>query len=209
VHADLSDLTQVACNDLVVDKDGRAYVTSVGFDLPAYMREHPAEEIFGEPGPPRGNIVCIDPDGVAHRVAHDLRLPNGAVITPDGGTLIVAETTGLRLSAYTIEPGGTLTERRVWAHLGMLAPDGICLNARGQIWVANPLAPECVLMGEGGQVIDRVEVDQFCYACMLGGPTRQTLFMLTAHNYDPEHADQVRSGHILALEVAVPGVGFP
>jgi sugar lactone lactonase YvrE len=34
--------------------------------------------------------------------------PNGMVITPDGATLIVAETVGRRLTAFDIEPDGAL-----------------------------------------------------------------------------------------------------
>ena len=109
-----------------------------------------------------------------------MHLPNGSVITPDGRTLIVAETFGRRLTAFDLDANGNLSNRRVWAQTGSRRPDGICLNANGAIWIANPAAPECVLIAEGGDVLDVVETEHPCFACMLGGDDGRTLFMLTA-----------------------------
>ena len=67
-----------------------------------------------------------------------MKFPNGSVITPDGSTLIVAETLGLRLTAFDIAEDGSLSNRRMWADLGARPPDRICLDAEGHVWVANP-----------------------------------------------------------------------
>jgi sugar lactone lactonase YvrE len=138
-----------------------------------------------------------------------MKFPNGSVITPDGSTLIVAETLGLRLTAFDIAEDGTLSNRRVWADLGARPPDGICLDAEGNVWVANPLAPECFLVAEGGHVVDVVETDQPCFACMLGGPERRHLFLLTCPASDPAIASAQREGHVMVAEVGVPGAGLP
>ena len=87
VVADLSAVATGPCNDMVVDAAGRAYVGNFGFD------RHRGE-------PQRSTcLALVDVDGRVIRVAEDLHFPNGTVITPDGGTLIVAETLAHRLTA--------------------------------------------------------------------------------------------------------------
>jgi sugar lactone lactonase YvrE len=208
-HADLSGIATFHCNDMVVDAQGRAYVGNFGFDLDAYLHEHGAAAAMADPGPPRAKLARVDPDGSVHVAAEDLKFPNGAVITPNGRTLIVAETVGLRLTAFDIGAGGLLSNRRVWAELAPRLPDGICLDAAGNVWVANPLAAEAFLVAEGGRVIDVIETDQPCFACMLGGPERRHLFLLTAPSSDASVASAAPNGHIQVAEVAVPGAGLP
>jgi sugar lactone lactonase YvrE len=122
--ADLSHLASFHCNDMVMDHLGRAYIGNFGFDFAANAPVKPAE------------IVLVTPEGYARVVAEDLLFPNGAVITPDGQTFIVAETFGHRLTAFDIEGDGSLVNRRIWAKLNEAYPDGICLDAEGAIWVA-------------------------------------------------------------------------
>ena len=123
--ADLSGHAGGPCNDMVVDAKGRAYVGNFGFDL--YAREEARST----------DLLRVDLDGSVHRVASDLWFPNGMVITPDGQTLIVAETFRNRLTAFRIEPDGALNERRVFAELPGMYPDGICLDAEGAVWLAD------------------------------------------------------------------------
>jgi sugar lactone lactonase YvrE len=208
-HADLSELADYHCNDMVVDSRGRAYVGNFGFDLDAFIAEHGVAAAIGEPGPPRTVLVRADPDGTVVVVADDMKFPNGSVISPDGRTLIVAETLGLRLTAFDVADDGSLHNRRIWADLREHAPDGICLDADGNVWVADPLEPVCFLVAEGGGIVDEVETDQPCFACMLGGPHRRDLFMLTAANSDESVAAASRTGHVLVAEVQTPGAGWP
>jgi sugar lactone lactonase YvrE len=208
-HADLSGIATFDCNDMVVDASGRAYVGNFGFDLHTFIHEEGVEGALADPGPPKATLARIDPDGTVHAAAPDLKFPNGSVITPDGSTLIVAETLGLRLTAFDIAADGTLSNRRLWADLGARPPDGICLDAEGHVWVANPLAPECILVAEEGHVLDVVETDQPCFACMLGGPERRHLFMMTCPSSDPAVASGQREGHVMVAEVGVPGAGLP
>jgi sugar lactone lactonase YvrE len=144
--------------------------------------------------------------------ATDLHFPNGSVITPDGATMIVAETLAQRLTAFDLARDGTLSNRRVWADLGNRVPDGICLDAEGMVWVANPLAPECFLVAEdpaGGDVVDAVVTSQPCFACMLGGADGRTLFMLTAATSHHDLAAANRTGRVEVLRVDVPHAGRP
>lgn len=208
-HADLSGIATFHCNDMVVDAQGRAYVGNFGFDLDTYLHEHGPEAAMAEPGPPRARLARVDPDGSVHVAAEDLKFPNGSVITPDGRTLIIAETVGLRLTAFDVGSDGTLSNRRVWAELAPRLPDGICLDANANVWVADPLTAEAFLVAEGGRVIDVVQTDQPCFACMLGGPERRHLFLVTAPSSDASVASSAPNGHIQVVEVAVPGAGLP
>ena len=193
VHADLSRLASFHCNDMVVDAAGRAYVGNFGFDLLAKAPPAPAE------------LVLVQPDGTARVAARELMFPNGCVVTPDGGTLVVAETAAKRLTAFDIAPGdGSLSNRRVWAELDALRPDGICLDADGAIWCATLRARACVRVREGGALLARVETAHPCIACALGGDDGRTLFVVTGEVSAAEEALARRSACIWSVRVDVP-----
>jgi sugar lactone lactonase YvrE len=197
VHADLSALASYHCNDMVVDAHGRAYVGNFGFDLETGEKPRNAE------------VVLVHPDGRAEIAASEMRFPNGSVITPDGRTLIVGESFGAALTAFTIGADGRLSNRREWAKLEGLVPDGICLDAEGAIWVSSPPSQEFARVFEGGRVAERIPAGRMAIACMLGGPDRRTLFMLTSETFHSEEARAKRSARIEIARVDVPGAGFP
>ena len=207
VHADLGDVATCHANDMVVDALGRAYVGNYGFMLDEALKSRGVESVIADH--PTARLARVDADGSVHVAATDLHFPNGMVIMPDGRTLIVAETLAMRLTAFDIGPGGTLTNRRVWATLGMRAPDGICLDANGHVWIANAIAPECVRVAPGGEITATVETSQPCFACMLGGDDRRTLFAMTAPSSMADVVSTVRQGRIECAEVGVPGAGRP
>jgi sugar lactone lactonase YvrE len=196
-HADLAGLASFDCNDMVVDGHGRAWVGNAGFDLSVRpLQVRPAE------------IVLVLPSGEARVVDDEVVFPNGSVVTPDGGTLIVAETFGQRLTAFTIAQDGGLTDRRLFAALEGHAPDGICLDAEGAVWVADATGSACLRVREGGEVVERIDTGRGCFACTLGGPDRHTLFLLTADGFQGE-AIRRRTAAIEAVEVDVAGAGWP
>lgn len=207
VHADLASLATFHTNDMVVDGQGRAYVGNFGFDLDAALHTRGVEGVLADH--PTAVLARVDPDGSVHAAAAGMHFPNGCVITPDGKTLIVAETLAMQLTAFDIAADGSLSNRRTWAKLGMRAPDGICLDASGHVWIANAIAPECVLFAPGGEVVATVATDQPCYACMLGGADRRTLYMLTAPSSVAVVASAARQGRILGAQVETPGAGLP
>jgi sugar lactone lactonase YvrE len=207
VHADLSEVAAHRANDMVVDALGRAYVGNFGFRLDDELKSRGVEGVLADH--PVANLARVDPDGSVHVAAGDLHFPNGSVITPDGRTLIVAETLALRLTAFDIAADGSLSNRRVWAPVGMRAPDGICLDASGKVWIANAIAPECVLVAPGGEIVATVSTDQPCFACMLGGADGRTLFMMTAPSSLAEIASASRQGHIMTAAVQTPRAGLP
>jgi sugar lactone lactonase YvrE len=203
VHAELGDIAAFHCNDMVVDAEGRAYVGNFGFDL------HTAEAAGDWSTAAPATLAMIDRDGTVSAAADDLFFPNGTVITPDGATLIVAESMGRRLTAFDRAADGTLSNRRVWADLGDRLPDGICLDAEGAVWVANAGAAECLRVAEGGQVLEVIDTGDTCFACMLGGPQGTTLFVLTSATSQPERCRVERSARIQITTVSAPRAGLP
>jgi sugar lactone lactonase YvrE len=206
-HADLADVSAHLCNDMVVDGQGRAYVGNFGFDLDAAIRERGAPAVMADH--PKTTLVLVQPDGTVSVAADDMSFPNGTVITPDGKTLIVGESLAARLTAFDIAADGALTNRRVWAATQPYVPDGICLDADGAIWVANPIGPQCVRIAESGKVLDVVDTGLPCFACMLGGPDGRTLHMLIAANSDHEEAAKAPTGQLIACEVDAARAGWP
>ena len=150
VHADLSRVATFLCNDMVVDASGGAYVGDFGFDFHDEVLKRGEAAVFADH--PATRLARVAPDGAVTVAADDMHFPNGSVITPDGKTLIVGETLGARLTAFDIGPDGALTGRRVWAPTFPRVPDGICLDAAGAVWIANPIGPECarIARGRGG-----------------------------------------------------------
>jgi sugar lactone lactonase YvrE len=207
VHADLSSVAGFHCNDMVVDASGRAYVGNFGFDLDAAIEARGVEDVLADH--PAAKLACVAPDGAVSVAATDMHFPNGPVITPDGKTLIIGETLSSCLTAFDIGVDGTLSNRRLWAPLQPRVPDGIALNADGAIWIANPIAPECVLVAEGGKVLEVIDTGMPCYACMLGGDDGRTLFMLTAPSSNAEAAAKSPQGKIVIATVDSPHAGRP
>ena len=195
--ASLYDMATYHCNDMVTDNLGRSYVGNFGFDL------------FDGSEATTAEIIMVTPDGQPRVVADEVSFPNGTVITPDGKTLIVGESMAARLTAFDIADDGTLSNRRVWAQLDKAIPDGICLDDQGGIWVASPISNEALRVLEGGEVTDRIKVENQAFACMLGGDNRKRLFILTAASSDPEECRAGRTGKIEYVDVEFPGAGLP
>ena len=199
-HADLSGLAK-GWNEIVVDGRGNTYVNGGDYKFGP-----------GEPFVP-GVVALVTPDGSVRQVADDIHFPNGMVVTPDNKTLIVTESFKARLTAFDIAADGSLSNRRVWAELGQ-GGDGICMDAEGAVWT--PAFPDgrpcCVRVREGGEVLQRIELEKFCFACMLGGEDGKTLFMLVAEWRGVEHMNELFSSHtgqLLTAQAPSPHAGRP
>jgi sugar lactone lactonase YvrE len=197
-HAGLAGLSPHPWNDMAVDGRGNAYVGSIGFDFPV-----------GEFAP--GTLALVTPGGSARQVADGLSFPNGIAVTPDNATLIIAESYASRLTAFDIGADGSLSGQRVWADLHGGVPDGICLDAEGAVWYADVPNKRCVRVREGGAVLQTIELDRGCFACMLGGPGRRTLFMMAAtfSGAASMAPDAPRTGQVLMAQAPAPGAGWP
>jgi len=190
--ADLSAVTAGLCNDMVVDGQGRAYVGHFGYDYTAGEQRRPS------------TLVAIDPDGTVRTVAEGLQFPNGMVLTPDGSTLLVAETHAHRITAFAVRAGGSLGARSTFAEFPDARPDGISIDASGAVWLASPATGQVLRVDSGGAVLDRIDVDGGPTCCALGGPRLTTLFVSCGPEHDEAAALRKRAGRILAFEVDVP-----
>jgi sugar lactone lactonase YvrE len=199
--ADLSDITTFCLSDGIVDAHDRMYVGDIGYNL----FDHEAKPVD------TCVIVCIEPNGRARVVADGLKFPNGMVIAPDGRTLIVAETMGHRLTAFDIRADGSLANRRLHAQLADdVHPDGIALDAEGAVWLANAEGTTAALrVREGGEIVEQVELNTYCYAVMLGGSGRRHLFLCASDSLDPVEIAGNPSATLRVVEVEVPGAGIP
>jgi sugar lactone lactonase YvrE len=188
--ADLTELAPANLGDMVIDDAGRAYIGSQAFS--------------------GGVIIRVDPDDSSTIVAENLDFPNGMVITPDRKTLIVAESIGRRLTAFTIGGDGALHERRIFADGLDGPPDGIALDAEGAVWTSMTLAHQFERITASGAVTDRIDMgERVAIACTLGGPDRRTLFLLSSTDAYPQRLVGTRLSRLDAVKVATPGAGLP
>src|SRR5437667_2174221 len=188
-HADLRGLAGGGWNEVVVDGRSNVYING---------------------GP--GIIALVGSDGLARQVADGIAFPNGMAVTPDNSTLIIAESHGKRLTAFDIAADGSLANRRVWADLGIGVPDGICIDAHKAVWYADVPNKRCLRVREGGEVLQTINADRGCFACMLGGLDKSTLFVVATEWRGMEKVAEVaqaRTGQVLTVEAPAPGVRWP
>jgi sugar lactone lactonase YvrE len=198
VAADLGAFAPGYINDMVIDRYGRAYVGNFGFDLDAGESPRPTA------------LLMVALDGAVSIACDDVWFPNGAVITPDGTTLLLAETFAERIIAFEIRDDGQLSNRRVFAGLPGIYPDGTCLDAEGGLWVACAGGNKVIRVVDGGKITHEIALaGRHAYACMLGGADRHDLYLCTAADHRPEHTVSSRSGRIEVVRVEVPGAGLP
>ncbi len=196
--SDLTGLSEGDLNDMVVDAQGRAYIGNIGAALPNGRRA-------------KTHLILVTPEGDARSVGDEVIFPNGTVITPDGCTLIVAESLAGRLSAFDVESDGSLGRKRVFAKLPKCKlPDGIALDAESAIWLASFTSDEFLRVREGGEITHRVALPKRrAVACALGGVDRRTLYMLTTDADLAELTQGQSRGFVEQVKVDVPGVGIP
>ena len=213
LHADLRDFPGDFINDMVVDDQGNVYVGTRSSAL------RPGFAVPSRDDAPDA-IIMVRPDGQAAVAAEHLVSPNGTAITPDGRTLIVAETYAHRVLAYDRALDGSLSGQRVFAEVGDAYPDGLCLDSDGEVWIGSPYTATFLRVREGGEVTDRVPLPG-AVACMLGGEDRRVLFLL---GVDPaalrvpgessgglirDRVGPFTDGHVWTLAVEHPGAGWP
>lgn len=194
VAAELHAWVPAYCNDMLVDPQGRAYIGNFGFDLPRRAPFAPTV------------LLVVDAGGGVQVAARDLHFPNGMALADEGRTLIVAESYGQRLTAFTREADGSLHDRRTWAQFdGRVGPDGICIDAQGAAWIASPVSREVLRVREGGEVTHRIATAEQAVACALGGADGRTLYVCTGRvMVTPDQSRAAPGGAIWQARVEVP-----
>jgi sugar lactone lactonase YvrE len=194
-HADCTAFAPHEINDMVVDRNGYAFVSQFGYD------HHAGEKLRRAP------VLRIDPDGTVTQATDALRMANGMVITADGRTLVVAESAGRRLLGFDLADDGALSRERVWAELPeMDYPDGICIDAEDAVWISGPASDRFVRVREGGEVTDVVDVPgRHAIACAIGGDDGHTLFCCTSPTHgEPDASRAARDARVETIRVGVP-----
>jgi sugar lactone lactonase YvrE len=215
---DLDPVAAGEVNDMALDGAGRAFIGDTGQSIDQTF-DHGVMEALGQ-------ILLVPPGGPPRVVATGLVVPNGVGVSADGKTLAVAECFGpMTLTGFTVTEDGSLEDRRTLAQFSQGAPDGICSDEEGGIWVAvhprpgaipHPVPPALSSSGSefvrvlNGEIAERIEIeDRWPLACVLGGPDRRTLYLCTAEPPDRGDARAMGRGWIEAVPVEVPGGGWP
>ncbi|MGV0793201.1 SMP-30/gluconolactonase/LRE family protein [Mycolicibacterium sp. XJ1819] len=194
LYADLRAAASGHLDDMAVTAEGVAYVGVVGTMAPD-----------AKGAPPGGGVVRVSVDGTATLDADGMAFPNGAVVTVDGHRLLVNETFAERITAFNIGPDGRLSNRRVWADLPGMHPDGLALDEEGAVWVGCYAEEKFVRVLDGGEITDTIATSgRWATAVELGGPDGRTLFLLTAETDVNRFFRGDSHGRIDTVRVEVP-----
>lgn len=157
-----------------------------------------------------GSVYCLDGDTVAHSGVPPIVITNGPAVSPDGGTLYLVDTLGLKIDAHPINPDGSVGAGRRFATFDGSGghPDGATCDAEGNVWVgfyggwaARRFSPAGELTAEVRFPVSNVT------KLAIGGPDGRTAFATTARQgLSPEQlAQQPLAGDIFTFRVDVPG----
>jgi sugar lactone lactonase YvrE len=203
VVADLTGIAPSFCNDMAVAADGTAYVTQFGANF--WKGEMPVA----------APVLRVRPGGTIDEFGPGLMMGNGIVVTQDQRALIVAEPGGGRLHRYELDAAGELTGVTGFAELeptpshpyGVVTPDGICLDADGAVWFADPTAHRVARVRDGGEVTDVIAFPEhvFPLAVALGGEDGRSLYVMATPSYD-FYAPRTGAGlgYVAVTPVTVP-----
>jgi gluconolactonase len=160
-------------NDLTLDSNGGFYFTDPGGSGAAN---------------PIGTVHYVDRAGQTRLVAEGLAFPNGIVLRPDGRTLLVAESQRNRILSYTVLSPGKVDNMTVFATLPEKTgdqignePDGICLDAEGNLYVAHYGMRQVQMLAPDGRLRRRYPGGNLTTSNVaFGGPRMDQLFITGA-----------------------------
>ncbi|APA65252.1 SMP-30/gluconolactonase/LRE family protein [Maribacter sp. 1_2014MBL_MicDiv] len=168
-------------NDIWVDLKGGIYFTD-----PYYQREYwtrTKAEISEK------NVYYISPDGKeVSIIASGFVQPNGIIGTPDGKTLYVADIGDKKTYAYTIQPNGTLTGKKLFTNMGS---DGMTIDNKGNIYLTGD---GVTVFNKKGEQIHHIPINENWTANITFGGKDQNILFITA------------MGAIYTLKMNVKGV---
>jgi gluconolactonase len=152
-------------NDLWVDRKGGIYFTD-----PFYKRDYwsrTEKEIQQE------NVYYLSPDRTKLGAAmKDFVRPNGIIGTPDGKTLYVADIGAGKTYSFSIQPDGTLTNRKLFVEMGS---DGMTIDQKGNVYLTGK---GVTVFNPAGEKIGHIPIDAPWTANVcFGGKKLKTLFI--------------------------------
>jgi sugar lactone lactonase YvrE len=184
-------------NDIQPDREGRVYAGAIRSSL---------EDLKAEKVP--GECYRIDLGGAVEELYGDIEVSNGIGISPDGGTLYHVDSTTKGIWAHDLAADGSLSNRR---HIGRAAfergiPDGMCVDADGNLWVAHVGGRRVVKLSPTGDELDQIPVPaKAVTSAAFGGPDLEDMYIVTADHLD----EPAMRGCVFRCRPGVAGLPTP
>lgn len=162
-------------NDLVLAKNGGVYFTDSG--------TRPSKE---NPNPPASTpgVYHISPEGAVHRLANDIKRPNGIQLSVDEKVLYVANTDGEYILAYDVAADGGVGQPKNFAKLAGWAKsdtgdwasgaDGLAVDAKGRLYVASNAGIE--VFSDKGDALGVIPLPKKPQNIAFAGKDKKTLY---------------------------------
>lgn len=157
-------------NDCIADPEGRLFAGTIHLDDPSQLT---------------GRLWRIDPDGSHHVMKEGVGISNGMAFTPDLTGFFFTDTLAKTIWKYDYDRAtGRLSNERVFLRMdpNTQNPDGMTIDAEGNLWVAQALHGHIQVYRANGEPIGRVDTPAaFTSSLTFGGPDYRTLFVTTGH----------------------------
>jgi gluconolactonase len=171
---------------------------------------------FSDPGDssrenPIGRVHYVDKEGMVTLVDKGLAYPNGIVLTLDGKKLYVAESQHNRVFVYEVKGPGKVGERKLFADLPkhesgdhlQSQPDGMCLDAAGNLYVAHYGMKKVEVLSPDGKLIRQYDGGNVTTSNVaFGGPKHDQLFITGAIG------NGVNEGGLFRIDLGVKGAAI-
>jgi len=186
------------------DQSGKMEV--VADDLPSndLAVTHKGDIYFTDPG---NRKVWFLPKGGKPRVADEgISRPNGIVLTPDQGLLIVADTSGPFVYSFQIQADGSLAHKQKYFHLHLVdgstqsGADGMTVDAKGNLYVTTEMGLQ--ICDQAGRVNSILPKPQRAWLANVafGGPNLDELYITCG---DKVYKRKTRAKGVLSFQAPV------
>jgi gluconolactonase len=160
-------------NDFARSSKGDLYVSDPG----AYQKATQGGAV--PTGPIKTGFYWVNPKGKVVLVADDITFPNGVALSADEKTVYVANTAGEAVIAFTVNPDGSLKDRRDFAKLvgiknGRSGADGIAVDKDGRVFVTSNAGVE--VFDAAGKALGVIAFPRKIQNIAFGGPDHARLY---------------------------------
>jgi gluconolactonase len=152
-----------APNDLAVRKEGDVYFTDPAFGNQQDKREL---DFFG--------VYHISRKGELEVIAKPKGRPNGIALAPDGRTLYVSNSDERNVRAYDLDKSGAGSNERTLISGIQGVPDGICVDEKGDLYVA---ANQILVYSPEGKALGMIPTEETPSNCAFGDPDLASLYI--------------------------------